>query len=309
MFKVPVLLILYNRVEETHDVFQVLRTVQPTQLYVAGDAAQPDSMLDRMRTYQARAVIQPEWPCQVHKLWQDNHLGKSQMIATAIKWFFEQEEEGIILFEDTLPTYDFFPYCEELLRQYRNDEQVYSIGGTYLRHRSRQRYKKRLRKGGSSYFFSAYATTWGFATWRNRWQDFSLSMEKYKPEDFAEIVGPYMNKPKFRSYWVNRFNIIKKNNAPYWDYQINLHVWAHKGICVQPYLNLVTNVGFKGSDKRRIRHLRRNAYPIMPITHPDTEKKELNHKEDKFMFRHVYKRAYLYLFRDWLKDILPNKKD
>ena len=129
MFKVPVLLILYNRIEETHDVFQVLRTVQPTQLYVAGDAAKPDSMLDRMRTYQARAVIQPEWPCQVHKFWQDNHLGKSQMIATAIKWFFEHEDEGIILFDDTVPGYDFFPYCEQLLEKYRHDKKVYSIGG------------------------------------------------------------------------------------------------------------------------------------------------------------------------------------
>ena len=37
MFNVPVLIILYNRVEETHNVFQVLRAVQPTQLYIAGD--------------------------------------------------------------------------------------------------------------------------------------------------------------------------------------------------------------------------------------------------------------------------------
>ena len=143
MFKVPVLLILYNRVEETHDVFQVLRTVQPTDLYVAGDAAKPDSVLDRMHVYQARAVIQPEWPCQVHKLWQDNHLGKSQMVATAIKWFFEQEEEGIILFDDTVPGYDFFPYCEQLLEKYRNNKKIFSIGGFYWRHRSRKRYKKR----------------------------------------------------------------------------------------------------------------------------------------------------------------------
>lgn len=307
MFKVPILLVLYNRIEETHNVFEILGTVQPTQLYVAGDGPKPGNTLDRTHVYQTRSVIQPAWHCQLHTFWQDEHLGKSQMIYKAIQWFFEHEEEGIVLFEDTLPTYDFFPYCEELLRQYRNDERVFSIGGTYLRHRSRQRYKKRLRKGGSSYYFSSYASTWGFATWRNRWQDFSLSMAQYDSDKISEIVARNMKKPKFRSYWINRFNIIKKNNASYWDYQINLHVWAHDGVCIEPYLNLVTNIGVKNNAKRKLRRLRKNAYPIMPLTHP-TEK-EVNRKEDNFIFKHIYKKAYFYLFRDWLKEILPNKSE
>ncbi len=305
MFKTPVLLVVYNRIEETHNLFQVLKTVQPTQLYVAGDGCKANNTLDRTHVYQTRAVIQPVWPCQLHTLWQDEHLGKSRMMYQAMQWFFEHEEEGIILMEDTVPSYDFFPYCEELLGLYRNDEHIFSIGGTYLRHRSRKRYNKRLRKGGSSYFFSAYGTTWGFATWRNRWQDFTLSMEQYQTEDFAKIVSPYMKKQKQRIYWINRFNLIKQYNTTYWDYQFCLHIWAHHGLCINPYLNLVTNVGFKKQPKRKIRRLRRNAYPIMPLTHP--KETEQNYKEDRYMFKYVFKKAYLYLFRDWLKEVLPNK--
>ena len=302
------MLVLYNRIEETHKVFQILRTVQPTTLYVAGDGPKPDNTLDRAHVYQAQSVIQPEWPCQVHHLWQENHLGKSKMIETAIKWFFSQEEEGIILFDDTLPSYDFFPYCEELLSKYRNDERVYSIGGTYLRHRSRKRYPKRIKKGGSSYFFSAYAATRGFATWRNRMNDFTLSMDGYDSADFEKILEPYMHKQNHKNYWKRRFESIKKTNAYYWDYQYNLHIWAHKGICITPYLNLTTNIGFKEkNNQRKLRRLKRNAYPIMPLVHPDEIVQ--NNKEDKYMFRHIFKRAYLYLFRDWLKEILPNKNN
>ncbi len=307
MFKVPVLLILYNRIEETHNVFQILRTVQPTQLYVAGDGPKTGSILDRKRVYQTRSVIQPEWPCQKHTLWEDTHQGKAVMIDKAMRWFFENESEGIILFEDTLPSYDFFPYCEELLCRYRNSEQIYSIGGTYLRHHSRKRYGKRMRKGESSYFFSAYASTWGFATWRNKWNGFSLSMDQYSADDFSKIVAPYMKKKKQKIYWTKRFGIIKRYNATYLDYQYNLHIWAHGGLCITPYLNLVTNIGFGQQTKRKIRRLKRNAYPIMPLTHPN----ELvqNHKEDKYMFKHIFKRAYLYLFRDWVKEILSNKSN
>lgn len=298
MFKVPVLLIISNKIEENHNVFQVLKTVQPTQLYVAGDGAF-DEELDRKRTYQARSVFQPEWHCQVHTLWQEKHLGKSKMVETAIQWFFENEEEGIILFEESLPSFDFFPYCEELLARYRNNEHIYSIGGTYLRHRSKKRHGKRIRKGGSSYFFSAYASPWGFATWRNRWQDFTLSMDQYNSEDFARIVSPYMRKQKHKIYWINRFNILKKFKSTYWDYQCNLHIWAHGGQCITPYLNLITNTGFDRQNGRKIRRLKRNAYPIMPLVHPTSE--ELNHKEEKYMFKHIFNRAYISLFRDWLK--------
>lgn len=301
MFKVPVLLILYNRIEETHDVFQVLRTVQPTQLYVAGDASKPGETLNILKTYQTRAVIQPEWPCQLHTFWQDNHLGKSQMIYSALKWFFDHEDEGIILFEDTLPGYDFFPYCEQLLEKYRNNKQIFSIGGSYLRNRSRKRYKKRMKKNESSYFFSAYTSTWGFATWKNRWSDFSLSMDNVSKEDFEKTMNPYMRENKQKIYWTNRFNIIKKQKESHWAYQYNFHVWAHNGLCITPYLNLVTNLGFKKNDIRRLRRLRRNAYPIMPLVHP--ENIEQNYQEDKYMFKHIFKRAYLKLFKDWLNEL------
>lgn len=305
MFNVPVLIVLYNRVEETHNVFQVLRTVQPTQLYIAGDGGKAGDREDRKLTYRTRSVIQPEWPCQVHTLFKEEHLGRSEMVYEALRWFFSMEEEGIVLFEDTVPHYDFFPFCESLLNQYRNNEQIFSINGSYLRHRSRKKYKKRMKKGESSYYFSAYSTTWGFATWRNRWNDFTLSMDNYTQDQIAKIVEPYMHRSRHRAYWVNQLGLLKRMNAKYWSYQYLLHIWSHKGLCISPYLNLVTNIGFTKQEDRRVRRLKRNAYPIMPITHPTSI--EQNRKEDRYMFRHIIKRAFLSLFQNWL-NININRK-
>jgi len=305
MFKVPVLLVVYNRIEEAHNIFQVLKAIQPQQLYVAGDGCLKNDFLDRQHVYQTRAVFQPTWHCNMQTKWQEKHLGKARMLNEAMQWFFEHEEEGIILFEDTIPTYDFFPYCEEMLTQYRNDERVYSISGTYLRNNSRQRHRKRLHKGGNSYFFSAYATSWGFATWRNRWQDFTISIEQYNSDQFAKSIAPYMKKQRQRFYWMSRFNILKKYNVAFWDDLYNFHIWAHNGLSATPYLNLVTNEGFKKENNRRYRRLRRNAYPIMPLKHADEVVQ--NYKEDRYMFKHIYKKAYLRLFKDWMKKIIGTK--
>jgi len=162
-----------------------------------------------------------------------------------------------------------------------------------------------MKKGESSYYFSAYSTTWGFATWRNRWNDFTLSMDNYTQDQIAKIVEPYMHQSRHRAYWINQLGLLKRMNAKYWSYQYLLHIWSHKGLCISPYLNLVTNIGFTKQEDRRVRRLKRNAYPIMPITHPTSI--EQNRKEDRYMFRHIIKRAFLSLFQNWL-NININRK-
>ena len=163
-----------------------------------------------------------------------------------------------------------------------------------------------MKKGESSYFFSAYASTWGFATWKNRWTDFSLSMDQYDKEGFEKMIEPYMKRNKQKIFWMNRFNALKKYNATYWDYQYNFHIWSHQGLCITPYLNLVTNVGFRKQAKRKIRRMKRNAYPIMPLVHP--EEIHQDYSEDRYMFRHIFNGALFTLFKDWLNELVPTTK-
>ena len=159
MFDVPVLAIVYNRVTFTHDLFTVLHKVKPARLYVAADGPLENDRIDCQLCLETRCVFMPEWDCEMKTLFFDKHYGKSQMVVNAINWFFENEPEGIVLFDDTLPNLDFFTYCKELLDLYRDDTRIAHIGGCNI-------YKHNL--WDKSYFFSAYPHTWGFATWRNR---------------------------------------------------------------------------------------------------------------------------------------------
>ena len=99
---------------------------------------------------------------------------------------------------------------------------------------------------------------------------------------------------------------LKKYNATYWDYQYNFHIWSHQALSITPYLNLVTNVGFRKQAKRRIRRMKRNAYPIMPLVHP--EEIQQDYSEDRYMFRHIFNGALFTLFKDWLNELVPTAK-
>ena len=196
MFKTPILVIAYNRVEFAHDLFTVLHALQPDKLYVSVDGAAPDDRVDYRKTLEVQCVFACEWPCQLHTNFNEKHLGKSKHVVSAINWFFENESEGIILFDDTIPHPDFFPYCEELLENFRDNLQVGHIGGCNI-------LKKKAVE--SSYYYSAYPTVWGFATWRDRWQGCDVHMKGITVSDFPDIFSSYTVKRKVPKFWLRRF--------------------------------------------------------------------------------------------------------
>lgn len=49
-------------------------------------------------------------------------------VSSAITWFFQHVEEGIILEDDdVLPSTEFYPYCSELLQRYHSDPRIMMI--------------------------------------------------------------------------------------------------------------------------------------------------------------------------------------
>lgn len=288
MFDVPILLIIYNRVEELHDLFQLISEVQPERLFVAANGAVPDDKFDYTACLRARNVIMPNWKCDLQTMVMDEHLSQSQMTFLAVDWFFKNVESGIVLFDETMPHPDFFPFCKQLLEKYRDVEKVVHIGGNNFQKKTHPKF---------SYYYSAYATNWGFATWRDRWQGFSL--EHYDgDQDFPTLLDRYFDHKKEKKYWLRWYNIIKKRNLELFDYQYNFHLWSREGLCIVPSVNLVANVDFKKNKKRRVRKLLGNSSPIMPLLHPIEMTRDA--RADRHSFKKYYKKAFFAVFAKWL---------
>jgi hypothetical protein len=203
MFKTPILLVLYNRVEETHNLFQIIRKIKPEKLYVAADGANRKIPIDYQMCLKTRSVIMPEWNCETKFLFHDEHLGKSKNIFQAVSWLFEQEEEGIILFDDTRPNVEFFHYCEQLLEKYRDVPEIMHIGANYL-----ERKKKYLK---NSYHYTAYSFIWGFATWRRAWKGFRLDV-KGEFEKVSKVIDQYVSNPIEKLFCHRIHNALKNHN-------------------------------------------------------------------------------------------------
>lgn len=235
-FATPILLLIFNRPETTQKVFDQIRAVKPLYLYVAADGPRPEREDDTINCQKARDIIkQVDWTCEVKTLFRDENLGCGFAVCSAITWFFEQVQEGIILEDDCLPDISFFPFCTELLSRYKSNENIYVISGI-----NRQ---NGLNHGNGSYFFSHYPMTWGWATWRRAWDQFRYDIphwdQSFKSGDLDHVFQSYQEK----IYWKKKIKLVESEKKNIWDYQWCYAMWKNKGIGITPNINMIINLG------------------------------------------------------------------
>ncbi|EKE21540.1 MAG: Protein containing nucleotide-diphospho-sugar transferase protein, partial [uncultured bacterium] len=164
MFIKPILFIIFNRPDTTLSVFEAIRQIKPARLYVAADGPRSErSGEDVVCAETRRIAMGVDWPCELKTRFLDKNVGCHTAVPAAVSWFFENEEEGIILEDDCSPDLSFFTFCETLLERYRDDEEVMMISGDNFQP---SEFKTR---NDSSYYFSGIANIWGWATWRRAW--------------------------------------------------------------------------------------------------------------------------------------------
>jgi len=239
----PVLFLIFNRPDTTRKVFEAIRKVRPTKLYIAADGPRADREEDIRKCNQAREIVNTiDWECTVTRLFRDENLGCGKAPSSAMTWFFEHETEGIILEDDCLPSSSFFFFCAELLAQYRYDTRIMQIGGCNFE-------KKNKRGKEDSYYFSNMIYIWGWATWRRAWNLYNYEMHHY-----AEIKNKgYLNELYDYCYERDHYDYIfekmyigdeRTSRKTVWDYQWQFMCKINSGLTIVPEKNLVVNLGF-----------------------------------------------------------------
>ncbi|WP_165304972.1 hypothetical protein [Pedobacter sp. SYP-B3415] len=229
-----VLLIAFNRPEETEAVFEVIRQAAPPKLYFAVDGPRNNDDIDKCDRVKS-LVSRVDWSCLVQTRFNTTNMGCRDGVSSAISWFFTAEEEGIILEDDCLPHPSFFPYCAELLAKYRNDERIGHIGGANLQLGNV--------RGNASYYFSRLTHVWGWAGWRRVWQGYNADMPTLAGFT-ANILANSPSHEPFAAKWMENLQQTRNGNINTWDYQYAYLNLINNRLSVIPNRNLITNIGF-----------------------------------------------------------------
>jgi len=213
---------------------------------VAADGARPGKPSEQERCAEVRKIATKiDWPCELRTLFRDANLGCGAGVSSAISWFFEHEEEGIILEDDCVPSPSFFQFCAELLDRYRHDLRVMAIGGNNLEPHHRREHEY-------SYTFSGLSYIWGWATWKRAWKLHDDKMllfgevdkKRYLSRGYNSIYERDLFQYVFGKMYTDDDPITSRRNI--WDYQWQFACRIHSGLIIVPAVNLVSNIGFNG---------------------------------------------------------------
>lgn len=278
----PVVFFIFNRPQETAQVWQAIRTTRPARLYIVSDAPRPGVAGEASRVQECRKIAESiDWPCQVETDYAVQNLGCGARISSGLNKVFSREERAIILEDDTVPEPSFFRFCETLLERYADHKQVYHING---------RNNLMCWDTDDSYFFARRSNPWGWATWRRAWRSFDLRLEPVAAEEI-ETLTQILRDRKHAEFIHHTANKYAGRSIDTWDIQWSLSIIRQGGLCIVPQSNLVRNIGFgpSATHTSNTRHDMRADLPVLPapaeLLHPGSVKYlAVGQKFDRFYF-------------------------
>jgi hypothetical protein len=263
----PIAFIIFNRPDITERVFAEIAKAKPPKLFVVGDGARVNREGEAAKVAATRAIIdRVDWPCEVLTNFSDINLGCDARISSGLDWVFKHVEEAIVLEDDCLPHPTFFRFCEEMLTRYCDDARIGMISG--------DNFQFGLRLTDESYYFSNISNTWGWASWRSRWQnDYDFSMKNWSV--LINNGGPADLFPTQveQDFFSNIFEKKYKGKIIPWDYKWFFGLRFNGRIAVMPNVNLISNIGF-GEEATHTKDISILANMelqemVFPLKHPD----------------------------------------
>ncbi|WAC15320.1 hypothetical protein [Dyadobacter pollutisoli] len=240
LFDIPVLLITFNRPETTCLVFEQIRKLRPSHLYLFSDAPRKDMPEDNDLVEACRYLLNDseiDWDCKVERWFPETNMGCALGICSAITWAFETCSQLIIVEDDCLPHPDFFTFCKFMLDMYRGNDRIMHISGTLM--------NEEAKESNSDHFFSLIGNTGGWATWKRAWNKYDFWMEQLPEMKSQKRMQSLIRNENTLKYWLDRFDAVyaeeKKQN---WEVQWQYTLFKNYALAVVPNTNLISSIDY-----------------------------------------------------------------
>ena len=267
---VPVYLNFFNRPDTFKYVFDAVKQAKPSKLFLSCDGARTGNKDDEKNIAACQTIADDiDWECEVHKNYSKENLGCGMRMNSGISWAFEYVDRLIILEDDCVPSQDFFPFCEELLEKYKEDNRIYMINA--------MNHLIRYDETPNSYFFGP-GCCWGWATWKRAWKQMDFYMG-FLSDDYSMkcVERKYPFCRNVRKEGDEKANILKSGKRlSSWTYQSGMASALNSQMAIVPSVNLITNIGLTADSTHAVNNLNKLAKrtrmyfnaPLIPMEFP-----------------------------------------
>ncbi|MFD0989566.1 hypothetical protein ACFQ1R_05625 [Mariniflexile jejuense] len=240
----PVVLFVYNRPWHTIETLNALKNnclSNKSLLYIYCDGAKQNANKQTLLDIkEVRAIVKREqWCGEVVIVERDENWGLAQNILDGISNVIKNYGKIIVLEDDMVTSKNFLDYMNFSLAYYKDAKDVYHING--------HNFKSKLQYLLDDYYFSRYMNCWGWATWKDRWEqlitDYSFCYNKLLENKDLMRNFNYDNSLDFHNQLL--LNINKKINT--WAILWYSTIFFNKGYCLTSKHSYVSNIGLDGT--------------------------------------------------------------
>lgn len=272
MTDISVLILFFNRPEFLERLFAEVRKAQPTRLFLYQDGARGERDLPGIEA--CRKIVENiDWPCEVHRMYQEKNYGCDPSNYISQKWAFSHTDKCIVFEDDDIPTQSFFPFCKEMLDRYENDPRIGMIAGFNP--------DEHTTDIAESYFFTTNFSIWGWASWRrviDQWDEQYTFLDN--PQAVAQLEA-LTRERKLRKDFLPMCRAHRASGKAFYETIFHASLLLNSQLAIVPVHNQISNTGvtndsthFAGSVQmlprgyRRIFTMGRHEMQF-PLQHPD----------------------------------------
>lgn len=233
----PILLFTYKRLDalkKTIEALSVNELALESDLYIFSDG--PKTTKDQIAIQEVRTYLKTVKGFKsIHIKTSETNKGLANSIISGVSEVIELSDKVIVMEDDLLTTSNFLMFMNNALSEYENEHKVFSVSG-YSMNLNRE-----VNKSSETYFLNR-GWSWGWATWKSRWEHVDWEMKDYesfrkdknKKSEFA-MGGSDLNK-----MLRNQMEGALDSWAIRWFY----HQFKVKGLTLYPVCSKVYNNGF-----------------------------------------------------------------
>lgn len=238
---VPIVLFVFNRIDHVQRAIEALRKNElaaQSELYIYSDGARNEKDVEPIEAVREFCRSLTGF-AQVHLVERQENWGIEKSEIDALTRILEKYESCIVLEDDLEVSSHFLEYMNLALERYRDEKKVISIAG----YSHIDSVPKNV--GEQEFYFSQLITSWGWATWADRWKLFDsekLNLDILKDEAAQkrfDLDGacPYTEMLKQQL----------ENDYVTWDVAWYLKAFEKDMLTLTPVWTLVNNIGMDGS--------------------------------------------------------------
>lgn len=234
--KVGIAVFAYNRSWHFQQVLNGLRKNDyVNKLYIFQDGLKCEE--HREEWEKVRKIIDNITWCDKHCCFSDYNKGLACSIVEGVNLILKENDAAIVLEDDCVPAANFVSFMIHCFQKYKDDKRIFTVSG--------YSWPIKLRKSEYDIYGCGRISSWGWGTWRDRWdiyeKDYEIIRKMKQKEEPSRNLATWGS--DLEEILVGNIRGICDSWAVFWA----LNVIERNGICINPYQSFIKNIGTDGS--------------------------------------------------------------